>query len=380
MGAAVSVSRLADEEEKTQTRLKEVASNAFPTPQHYLVHFTPHTLVARNGKEIVGGAVLDIVGSEEKIGIVSWLFTAPDAQGQGAGTALVAAALEYFEERNCQAAIAVVQWLNTASSTLFAREDFFRISSTALGRKYGTNGLRVWLKTYHFINVSADLWYRKLPRDGETKSESTPVADQQDEPATSQGFGRTVGGISEVVLVHALLLMIVVGGVDIRSWDWVTLGAGFLAGGLILTRVFTYVAFAARDSDRWTFWRWGNVYPFAGIIAVFGGFLPVPGHLTPGEKDWDYRKAKDVLGPAAATWGVVLLVALLALVGVRGVLDEALVETAGLTLAVLVVLDLWFIVWPLDGYNGRVLYDWKPRLWVALSVATAGVLGLFYVG
>ena len=390
-----SITLVSEEERETRRHLEEIAADAFPTPQDYFLSLSSHTLAARIDGELVGGVVLDIVdGSAGDVGIVSWLFTSPAAQGRGIGDRLVDAALDYLLEHGCRAVVTVVQWLNTASSVLFARREFSRISSRTLVERIGLKQSgRVWLETFHFVNVGCDLWYLDLSDDAmaesaerspATSTNATDRADESDETVSSRvrqqrSHLQTIRRFSGMILFHVLLLAIVVGGLDVRTWDLTTLGTGAMAGVLLSLRWLPYGAFALYNSERWAFWNWENVYPFAGIIAVFGGFLPVPGHLTLEQSEWDYRNTLSVLGPAAAVWGLLVLGLLLGSISVSEWLESAAVDSLIITLTVFVVVDLWVIVWPFDSYNGRIIYDWNRAVWAVLSGAAALILLLHYI-
>lgn len=397
-----SITLVSEGETETRRRLEEIAADAFATPQDYLVSLSAHTLAARVDGEVVGGVVLDIIdGSAGDVGIVSWLFTSPSAQGRGVGDRLVDAALDYLVEQGCRAVVTVVQWPNTASSALFARREFRRISSSTLLKRFGPKqGGLVWLKTFHFVNVGCDLWYLELPGEESLEPSGCPPekpANATDRATSDSGVSssrgrqrrsplRTARRFSETVLVHVVLLAIVVGGLDVQSWGLTTVGLAVTAGVLLSLRWAPYAVFTSRDRRQWVFWSWGNVYPFAGAIAVFGGFLPVPGHITPERSEWDYRDELSVLGPAATAWGVLLLATLLGVVamsewvGASGWLEAATLESLVLTLTVFVVVDLWVIVWPFDSYNGRVVYDWNRVVWAVLSGIAALVLVVYYFG
>lgn len=382
---SLTVTPVPKDDSETRRQLDSIASAAFPSPQNYVVELSEHTLAARIDDKVVGGVILDIVdGNDEPVGIVSWLFTSPDARGRGVGSQLLEEAIEYLQAAGCQAAVAVVQWSNTPSSKLFARREFERTSSLSLARRFGVKQVgSVWRKSYHFINVSCDLWFRSftLPPVSNTESKQGVTANvgTPDEMEGVRSTSQSVGRFVETVFVHALLLAVVVGGVAVLTWDQTTLLLGGVGGVLIALRWLPYAVSTVLDDKRWTFWSWGNVYPFAGIIAVFGGFLPVPGHMAPEQRDWSYREALPVLGPAATTWGGMLVGGLIVLTTLQGQFSNTVWEALRITLTVFVVVDLWLILWPFDGYNGRVIYDWNRSVWAVLSAGAAVALGVVYL-
>lgn len=382
--SAPSVTHVAPNDKGTRATLKEIASAAFPTPQNKFVTLSDHVLAAQVQGDIAGGVVLNLVdGTDGPVGIISWLFTKPDAQGAGVGSRLLESAIEYLRDRNCQAAVAVVHWTNTPSSKLFARRGFERTSSFALARRFGLKqaGL-VYARSQHFMNFSCDLWSRKFSSQAHSTESHTLRASertQQTNNESTRSQWRSVGRFGETLLVHAILLMIVVGGITLGSWDQTVLVAGVVGGLLIAVRLLLYFGATIRDETQWMFWSWGNVYPFAGGIALFGGFVPVPGHVAPKQRDWSYETVPPVLGPVAALWGALLLAGLIALVGVGDRLDDAVQQLLQITLTVFVVMDIWLVIWPFNGYNGRLVYDWNRIVWGILAVGAAVTVGLVYV-
>lgn len=387
-GDGLTITSVAPSDSETRDALTRIATAAFPTPQHYLVDLTDHVFAAHRDGEVVGGTILKLVDGENgPVGIVSWLFTDPAAQASGVGTALLDEAIEYLRNEGCRAAIAAVQWSNTPSSKIFARRGFTRSSSIELLRRFGLKqATALWTKSYHFTNVSALLWARPLTDDGgesEGAPESTtraPAVDVMAEDHTGeQSRLRTATAATTTVVFHALLLALVVGGPAVYTWGASVLVAGAVAGGLVALRTCLYFAATLFDDRRWGYWSWGNVYPFAGVIALIGGFLPIPGHVSPSQRDWGYRSALSVLGPAAAAWGLVVVGGLLALAGFGTHLEANHRQSVRTALVIFLVLDLWFIVWPFDGYNGRVLYDWHRGVWGVLAVAGVVATGLVYL-
>ncbi|MCU4925130.1 GNAT family N-acetyltransferase [Halobacteria archaeon AArc-dxtr1] len=381
----LSIAPVSAEDEQTRHRLKELAADAFPTPQDAFVHLSEDVLAARVGGTVVGGVILDLVeGSNGPVGMVSWLFTDPSAQGRGVGRRLLEEAVAYLQKRGCQAALAVVQWQNTPSSKLFARQGFERISTPTLVRRFGVRQSgRIVRSSYHFMNVGCDLWCiefaRTVPADDTAHPESTQ-AERSDSTGQTGGRWHSLSQLGTTVVVHALLLAIVVGGVTGFSWSQTTLLMGGVGGLLIVLRTLPYLVATARDDRRWSFQSWENVFPFSGVIALLGGFLPVPGNVTPEKRDWSYDSELAVLGPAAVAWGVLLVAGLATLAGVRGQFDADSWQSLRTTLLVFVIVDLWLVVWPFDGYNGRIVYDWNRVVWGLLSVAAAIAVGVVYVG
>lgn len=384
-GGECTVSTVPVDDEATRDELEEIAAAAFPTPQDRLVHLSEHVLTARVGDDVAGGAVLTLVdGRDGPVGIVSWLFADPAYQGQGVGSQLLDEAREYLRERDCRAAVAVVEWTNTASSSLFARRGFERLSSVGLARRFGPRqGGLVYAKSFHFANVGCDLWCGSLSPPPESSDADHDRSDRREEPRPSgpeRSHWRSAGRFGETVLVHAALLAIVAGGVAIGSWDRTTLLLAGVGGLLIALRVGTMLAATRLDPRRWTVSSWGNAYPLAGAVAVVGGFLPVPGHVAPVEGEWDYRETLPVLGPAATVWGLVPIAGLAALAVVGGQLDDGVRRSMQATLTVFVVVDCWIVVWPFEGYTGRVVFDWNRLVWAALATAGAVAVGVTYLG
>lgn len=372
-GKRVTVSRLAADETAARQRLVDLASQAFPAPQHYFVALSEHTLVARSEGEIVGGVVFKLVdGDPGPVALAAWGYVDPSTQGEGVGSTLVTEGLSYLQERGCRAVVGSVRWSNTPSSKLLARTGFSRLSTTTLlGRLGLAQGTRLLIRAYHPVNLGCNLWYRAL--DDTSGSES-------DQETVGSGPRRgALGRVTATLAVHVLLVAVAVGGFAPWTWGESTLVLAAAGAGLVALRWLPTAVLTARDDCGWAFWAWENVYPAAGLAALLGVLLFVPGHVAETRRDWSYWSRLDTLGPAAAASGAMLVGALAGATLAQDALGSAYWPALrGLLTAVLVV-DLLFVPWPFDRYNGRVIYDWNRVVWAVLALAGVATIAAAYL-
>lgn len=370
-GRELTVSVLPEDDTETRQTLQEIASRAFPTPQHQFVTFPKHTLVARIDGEAVGAIAFKLVDTgTEPVAAAAWALVDPTAQASGVGHRLFEAGHAHIRAQGCQAVAASVRWSNTPSSKLLSRMGYRRISSTALLRRVGPRrGLTMLARLFHPVNVSCDLRYRSLDSD-----EGRPAATSSAAPESpTRSRWRAGGRFGAMLVVHVLFALLLAGGLTLAGWSLSAPGLAAACVGLLVLRWIPLAVATALDERRWTFWSWGNLYAVGGVVALLGGLLPLPGHVSRTHPDWSYWDSLDVLGPAAAASGGLLVTALAAGVAVRGQLGGFWPAFRALT-TLFILVDLWVIVWPLEGYNGRVIYDWDRRVWAGLATLAALVV------
>jgi GNAT superfamily N-acetyltransferase len=341
-----------------------IMSRSFPLVQSWFFSFTPHVLVAEQNGQLLGATVLKLVPlpGSRKGGLISWVFTAPEARGMGAGQRLIEAALHFFEDKRCNEIMACVEGYNTSSSKLFSTRGFSILSPGQQFRRYGIGILPLWVRIFHYIDIGHFLWAR-------------PGTEQPDNPAL-QWWGN--------VLMNALVLLLML-------WRWngfsdVNLTA-FIAVPLICVLFFGVRELAMRLtangyglSVRYRAWESG--FPLSLAIALaFGGWYPVAGSVYPTKNGWRYRDLIPMLGPIAFagalsvllfTWGVWALLHF-------SVLPPEIKTWINITIIIgklLALFDIALIFFPFVSFNGRRIWDWNRVVW---SVLAAAVVVVFFV-
>ncbi len=346
-----------EEGEKAVTQ--RVMRRAFPFTARFVFSWSEHVLVAERADRIIGGIVLKLFSvGERKVGFVSWLFTDPEAQGLGAGQALVEGALDFFAAQGCTEISACVEGYNTSSSKIFATRGFSLLSPGQQMRRYGWDIISYWWHTLHFMDVGNFLWVR-------------PGAEGPDSPAL-QWLGTWI--------INTLLLWLV-------AWR-----QGTFASPILWSVPAALLAlFGLRTLAMWTaawaqglavrFRAWESSVPLITTIALlFGGYFPFPGSLYPRGDRWRYRDLLSKIGPMALAGS---LVSLLLTGGSWAVLRRPLPPTWVPFWAVLfqvgkilALLDTVIAFFPVISYNGRRLWDWNRVVWALLSAAAIALLFL----
>jgi GNAT superfamily N-acetyltransferase len=96
--------------------VRKMFRRSFPLLLRLFFSWSPHTLVAERGSKLLGAIVLKTypLSGGRKGGFVSWIFTAPEARGSGAGQHLIEAALDLFVTQGCDEVAASVEGYNAS--------------------------------------------------------------------------------------------------------------------------------------------------------------------------------------------------------------------------------------------------------------------------
>lgn len=369
----VEVELLSEDATEDREKVESVGRGAFPFPQSMLVHTSPHMFAAKHEGEIVGGTISEIFEPEEdeKVGLVTWIFTSEEARGLRAGEALLDATVDYLEEQGCDALVAIVEWGNTSSSKLFASQGFERASAGDVIDEYGLRGAaHVWWTAMYFPALGYDLWTKNLVDEKKTKNS-----------ARVHSLLHLAGslGVNTALFVVAVASLFGVG--TVAEYPAYVVG---IPVALLAVRYLPTLLAVARDEEGWRFHSWGNVYPFASVFAVFGLYLPVPGNYRLDRRIWTYREKLHLLGPAAFVSSFLTLVLYgVALADAFAVITTPFPEPA----SEMVVYTAWFFLvvdhvypsFPFDTYNARVVRDWNRGVWLVLALVAAAMLAVAFL-
>lgn len=324
----------------------------------------PDVLVAEYEGRLVGGAVLGTypLPRGRTAGFVSWIFTAPEARGLGAGQRLIEAALELFEARGYQEAGACVEGYNTSSSKLFATRGFGILSPGEQFRRYGWLTPLVWGHTSHLMDVGHFYWARPRP---------------QGKPRPALQWAVTAI-LSAGILALALWRQAAFGRVQVPA-----LAAAMVAVPTVYAlRQLGMVLAAKAQGIRTEYRAWESGLTLGlGLALAFGQWLPAPGSLYPAGDRWTYREVLPRWAPLALAGVLPVLALAWAMWGLArwdGLPPEARLWVVNLRrMAVLTAFfDSVMAFFPFVSYNGRRLWDWNRLVW---AVVAAPALVLLFV-
>ena len=338
---------------------------AFPLVDQWAFSWTPHVLVAEQSGQLLGAIVLKLFALPHsgKAGSVAWVFTAPEARGQGLGQRLVESGIDFFEQQGCDQILATVEGFNTSSSKLFATRGFKIRSPEAQFQRYGLATFAVWAKLSHYFDLGHFLWAR-------------PVSSEVDSP-TLQWWG-TIAANS---LIGLLMLWRLSRSRAIHPAMWLFLPLTII--GLFGLRYLGMRLAARRQGLKVRFRAWESGFPLSTAIALAfpGAMYPIPGSVYPTTHQWRYRDWLPQLGWMAlagtlpvllVVWGVWMMTQL----DVSSPYLRAGLEVVLLVGKPLALFDIAMPFFPFVSFNGRRLWDWNKIIW---GVLTIGVFAVFSV-
>lgn len=349
-----------DEKQEVDSLMRQ----SFPLLQQWFFSWTPNVLVAEQNGQLLGAAVLDLFSlpQNRKGGLISWVFTAPEARGLGLGQQLSEAALEFFKEQGCDEVIASIEGYNTSSSKIFASRGFSIMSPGEQFRRYGLGVFGLWAKISHFFEIGHFLWVR-------------PAAERQNSPVW-QWWGN--------VLVNALI-----------AWLAVWRGSGFSSIdpiAFIALPLMVILFFGVRHLAMWLTAKlqglevryrvWESGFSLSIALALFiGNLFPMPGGVYPTSNEWRYRDLLPKLGVMALAGVLPTLILVWAIWALLefGTVSSDVAMWLDFALQVgkpLILFDIALAFFPFVSFNGRRLWDWNRGLWAILAMAAVVVFFL----
>lgn len=264
-------------DEKSEVRRQ--FRQSFPLIQRFFFSWTPDVLVAEHDGKLIGAVVLKTypLVAGQRGGVITWIFTAPEARGLGAGQRLVEAALDHFQSLGCQEVTACVEGYNVSSSKLFSSRGFSLLSPGEQLKRYGVRILPVWFHIFHFLDIGHFLW-------------ANPPAKQADNPFLQWW---------EALIVNTLITLLVLlrgGNLVPQSFVLTPLLYVLLLGARWLAMERTAAALGLEV--RFRAWETGHLVSLA-VALLLGGLFPIPGGAYPLSNQWSYRTLKPKLGRMA---------------------------------------------------------------------------------
>lgn len=318
---------------------------------------------------IVGGTTLSKfrIDDERSGGVVKWIFTLPEARGRGAASALLDAAMEWFDAQQCDAVFACIEGYNTASSNRFSSRGFSIMSLREQLSRYGLRTAIVWVQSVYFVTIGHFLWARVIDSDEAAATRSATPGN------SSQALSFLV-----TAALHVLFAMLLV----LRSGDQLT--AGFALTFLVIVpslfgiRLLSMRLAASMRGLATEYRPWdAGVFLSFLVHLLFGGIFPAAGSLYPKTGVYRYRDELPRLGfmafaGAAELLGTGWVIYALTRSGVS--FADALPLQVALTyIRVFLIFDVPIPIFPFECFNGKRIFDWNRILWFGCAAATVGL-------
>jgi ribosomal protein S18 acetylase RimI-like enzyme len=330
-----------------------VVRRSFPLLQWPFFSFSPHTLVAESAGTILGGIVLKVfpLAGGRRGGLISWIFTGPEARGRGVGQALADAGLERLRQEGCDEVFAGVEGYNASSNKLWATRGFSPLSLRQQIDRYGWRLPAVWWHTFHLFDIGHFLW-------------ACPAADDRAERPAAEWWMNI--GLNVLLMALAVVRA---GGLEPATAALIPAVLAFYG-----VRHLAMAAVARREGLDVRYRAWDSAYLLAAGIALFlGGVFPIPGSLYPTRHDWRFREEAPRLGRMATAGGLAVLALGWLLTGVnRLAAPGAAGDWLGYGEMVaknLAFFDLVLPFFPFASFNGRLVLSWNRVLWVVMAAA-----------
>ncbi len=333
----------------------QVMRRCFPVLMRLFLSVKGTVFLLCEDDEIIAGTVLQVIDHprERKTGIVSWIFTTPQARGKGAAGMLLDRALEFFQNQGCSEITAIIEGYNTPSSNRFAERGFTMLSAADQVRCFGVSLPKVLFSTLHYFDIGHFLWYRG-------------------------SFTDTKGSFSVPGIFQWLFTVLWISGIMslLYGFPWAS-AAGAVLLILTIRQWAVLAAWKLLSRGTVTYRCWGTGTFLSGITSlIFRGFIPAVGGIYPAEMTWSMKKYGRVLGisSAAGSFAVMAAAAVLRIAFPASPFSAA----AGSLLFTLIVFDNLLPFFPFSCFlSGRIL-AYSRKLYGVTAVLSAVLLYLLY--
>jgi len=314
---------------------------SFPKSYRRIFFIKPeHTVVAREGNQVVGGMNMDVFSlpNKRKVGYLGWLYVEKDHQGQGIGNALTEQAIAHLKDVGCTDIIACVEGDNSSSLKQFANHGFTIMSIREQVSRFGIGLLKVNKRAARFFDMGYFLWHLSIPEE------------MVEEPRDQRPFAFTV--LCNILLWYPCL----------KGWNLLNmLFPGTMADWtqdpfyqrsplfLLLVPVFALTVrtlsmeISARiQQTEVTFLSWDTAWLLGVLLPLLVGIpFPVPGNVYIAGTRWRNSDMDSVLCRIARTGQLALAFLCLPLKG----------SIALRYCYTLMFLDSLFFFYPFTGFN-----------------------------
>lgn len=327
---------------------------------------------------MVGGVVVTSwrIDASRRGGMVRWLFTLPEARGQGVASALLDRGLAWFDEVGVTDAFTCIEALNAPSRNRFAQRGFEPLGFVEQVRRYGARLPVVWWHTNHMIDAGDLLWVQR--RDGAPTGRAPDEVEAREEAADHSGLG----GLAATLALHAALVALMAtrigAGVDLDL-----IGRYALAIGLVIgARTAAMAVVGAAAGVRLQFRPWETGIVLAGAITlVFGRIVFVaPGSVVPRQRSWSTRALAPVLARMGfAGAAAVLVLGALAAWALSAGVATGVASPLLLYARIVLMFDVLLPFFPLTAFSGMRMLQASRAGWTAMAVATIALWAIAWL-
>jgi len=340
------------EQNETKEAIK-VARKAFGIIGYIFIGKPKHGLVAVVNNKIVGGVFYYTKdANENKIGVVSFLFSDPNFQGHGIAGKLLDKCVDVLWAQNCDALITYVQDDTVASWAAFEKRGFVRTSflksAKALGMPLAIKCQTLFTETFAFC-VGADFYMALPDKDAEKELK------RKDSTAIQMPL---------FILANLILTAILI----IRSNEPLLVAASIT---LVFAGVITAGWVGTWFSERvWQFRLTQGGFLITPLLSFFA-FYPLIGNWYPLKYENTPEFKRDMAFNSILVW--LFLFAIM--------ISGRLVDNA--TLRVMREVTVFLLLYrcvpivPFSSYGSERVFRWNKAVYGALAVASILLIFVF---
>lgn len=159
-------------QEEDRAQVASLMNASFPKSYHRIFFIKPdHTIVAKDGKTVIGGMNMDVFSlpNKKKIGYLGWLYVDKAYRGVGIASALTEQSISHLKKMGCTDIVACVEGDNGSSLKQFASHGFSIMSIRSQIARFGVGLAKINKRASRFFDMGYFLWHLAIPE--ETKEE-----------------------------------------------------------------------------------------------------------------------------------------------------------------------------------------------------------------
>ncbi len=353
---AVVIDRLDDDD---HAAFCEAGRQAFPLAMATLVEPKDINVVAIADGNIVAGFAAELVplANGDTMGVIRWLFTIPEFQGQGIGARLARAGFARLRDSGIDYFVTDIDGDNTSSFRIVESMGAQRVRPWQQLRLLGPRATAVgWWKLGHFFDFGHYIY--AWTRDKELPDNTT---DSAREWSLSLVAGALIGAVAAWRAGFSVGLVAVIAVAVIIMRHAITAGVCRIQG--------------LKTTHR----AWESGYGVSLVIALTAAVIfPLPGGTYPAGDQWRARDEVRRRGIAAFCWVIVLL---LIVAGAYVALHfdvladwRALLQSVAFVGTAYLLFDAILATAPFSCFHAKRIRDWSLPAWMLTALGAVVVI------